>query len=79
MVTLGPVKNLNLRIENCEDVPNIQLLISSVKPDWPLDNLQYKVMFYSLSLISPSYSMKGRQMSFLLLVSIRPSLLIIAF
>ncbi|VDL35077.1 unnamed protein product [Hymenolepis diminuta] len=40
---LGPVKSLNLRIENCEDVPNIQLLISSVKPDWPLDNLQYKL------------------------------------
>ncbi|VDN98737.1 unnamed protein product [Rodentolepis nana] len=42
-MVLGSVKKLDLRIESWEDVPSIQLLISSVKPDWPLDKLQYKL------------------------------------
>lgn len=40
----GPVKDVDLRIESYEDVSNIQTLMSLVKPEWPFDKLQFKVI-----------------------------------
>lgn len=45
----GPVKDVDIKLESCEDVSSIQTLISSVKPDWPIDKLQIKVYLLQIS------------------------------
>ncbi|KAM7534247.1 hypothetical protein Aperf_G00000109108 [Anoplocephala perfoliata] len=40
---LSEVKILNLRVESHDDISNIHLLMSAVKPDWAFHKLQYKL------------------------------------
>ncbi|CDS36501.1 ethanolamine kinase 2 [Echinococcus multilocularis] len=39
----GLVKDVDLRLESYKDMPNIQSLMSIVKPEWPFDKLQFKL------------------------------------